>query len=423
MRAIVATVLCGALLGVGLGFGIGKFKSHYRFWTPQMEVNSTVKAATAAVANADSVAPDAPDAKLGPRVEVLETSFDFGILEKSVANEKGEHPFKIKNVGDETLTLANGGKGCFCTDFEISHKSLRPGETATVLFKWDAARSGGVFNQGVRVLTNDPKAPEVDFSVRGLYMAPIVCEPNEISFQNASATTETTRSFRLFGFEHNDDGTPFPLEILGVEVADSARLEFKIEKADLAELTDKEREHNLFSNTTNLFKGVATLKSGMPQGAFQEIVRVRTNSPKTPVLEIVVGGQVAGNSVRLSGRRYDDKGTGYLTLDSVSSRETTEEKIRLTIFDKIPTNAETVRAKSVRPAWLEVEFAYPPEELQKSAAPVRMVDATVRVPAGSPQGAFMGPSKEQLGEIVFAVGETPETTQEIVLPVRFAVGP
>ena len=52
-----------------------------------------------------------------------------------------------------------------------------------------------------------------------------------------------------------------------------------------------------------------------------------------------------------------------------------------------------------------------------------MVDATVRVPAGSPQGAFMGPSKEQLGEIVFAVGETPETTQEIVLPVRFAVGP
>ncbi|MBQ2850370.1 MAG: DUF1573 domain-containing protein [Thermoguttaceae bacterium] len=423
MRAIVATVLCGALLGVGLGFGIGKFKSHYRFWTPQMEVNSTVKAATAAVANADSVAPDAPDAKLGPRVEVLETSFDFGILGKSVANEKGEHPFKIKNVGDETLTLANGGKGCFCTDFEISHKSLRPGETATVLFKWDAARSGGVFNQGVRVLTNDPKAPEVDFSVRGLYTAPIVCEPNEISFQNASATTETTRSFRLFGFEHNDDGTPFPLEILGVEVADSARLEFKIEKADLAELTDKEREHNLFSNTTNLFKGVATLKSGMPQGAFQEIVRVRTNSPKTPVLEIVVGGQVAGNSVRLSGRRYDDKGTGYLTLDSVSSRETTEEKIRLTIFDKIPTNAETVRAKSVRPAWLEVEFAYPPEELQKSAAPVRMVDATVRVPAGSPQGAFMGPSKEQLGEIVFAVGETPETTQEIVLPVRFAVGP
>ena len=423
MRAIVATVLSGALLGVGVGFGVGKIQSHHRFWTPQMEVNSTVKAATDAVANAGSRADACVDCQHGPRVEVLETSFDFGILEKNAANEKGEHPFKIKNVGDETLTLANGGKGCFCTDFEISHKSLRPGETATVLFKWDAARSGGVFNQGVRVLTNDPQTPEVDFAVRGLYTAPIVCEPNEISFQNASATTETTRSFRLFGFEHNDDGTPFPLEILGVEVADSARLEFQIEKADLAELTDKERSHNLFSNTTNLFKGVATLKPGTPQGAFQEIVRVRTNSPKTPVLEIVVGGQVAGNTVRLSGRRYDDKGTGYLTLDSVSSRETTEEKLRLTIFDKIPTNAETVRVKSVRPAWLEVEFAYPPEELQKSAAPVRMVDATVRVPAGSPQGAFMGPSKEQLGEIVFAVGETPETTQEIVLPVRFAVGP
>ncbi len=425
MRAIVATVLSGALLGVGVGVGVGKIQSQSRFWTPQMEINATVKAATDAVANAGSPedASKTPDVQRGPRVEVLETSFDFGILEKNAANEKGEHPFKIKNVGDETLTLANGGKGCFCTDFEISHKSLRPGETAAVLFKWDAARSGGVFNQGVRVLTNDPKAPEVDFAVRGLYTAPIVCEPNEISFQNASATAETTRSFRLFGFEHNDDGTPFPLEILGVEVADSALLDFQIEKVDLAELTDKERSHNLFSNTTNLFKGVATLKPGMPQGAFQEIVRVRTNSPKTPVLEIVVGGQIAGNAVRLSGRQYDAKGTGYLLLDSVSTRETTESQLRLTIQDKILTNAETVRVKSVRPSWLEVEFQYPPEELQKSAAPVRMVDATVRVPAGSPQGAFMGPSKEQLGEIVFAVGETPETTQEIVLPVRFAVGP
>ena len=430
MRAIVATVLCGVLLGAGLGFGVGKFKSHYRFWTPQMEIDSTVKAATAAVANAAAsdgaaanAATNAPDGKIGPRVEVAETSFDFGILEKNAANEKGEHPFKIKNVGDETLTLANGGKGCFCTDFEISHKSLRPGETATVLFKWDAARSGGVFNQGVRVLTNDPKAPEVDFAVRGLYTAPIVCEPNEISFQNASATAETTRSFRLFGFEHNDDGTPFPLEILGVEVADPARLDFQIEKADLAELTAKEREHNLFSNTTNLFMGVATLKPGMPQGAFQEIVRVRTNSPKTPVLEIVVGGQVVGSTIRLSGRQYDDKGTGHLVLNSVSTRESTESQLRLTIQDKILTNAETVRVKSVRPSWLEVEFNYPSEELQKSAAPVRVVEATVRVPAGSPQGAFMGPNKEQLGEIVFAVGETPETTQEIVLPVRFAVGP
>ena len=71
MRAIVATVLCGVLLGAGLGVGIGKFKSHYRFWTPQMEIDSTVKAATAAVANAGSDASDASADKLGPRVEVL----------------------------------------------------------------------------------------------------------------------------------------------------------------------------------------------------------------------------------------------------------------------------------------------------------------------------------------------------------------
>ena len=35
----------------------------------------------------------------------------------------------------------------------------------------------------------------------------------------------------------------------------------------------------------------------------------------------------------------------------------------------------------------------------------------------------MGPKKEELGEIVFSMGEKEESSQEIVIPVRFAVTP
>ena len=35
----------------------------------------------------------------------------------------------------------------------------------------------------------------------------------------------------------------------------------------------------------------------------------------------------------------------------------------------------------------------------------------------------MGPGKDQLGEIVFQIGEDEETAQTVVVPVRFAVAP
>ena len=60
--------------------------------------------------------------------------------------------------------------------------------------------------------------------------------------------------------------------------------------------------------------------------------------------------------------------------------------------------------------------------LQKQTK-VRQVEVDVEVPAGSPQGAFMGPGKDQLGEIVFQIGEDEETAQTVVVPVRFAVAP
>ncbi|MCF0234200.1 MAG: DUF1573 domain-containing protein [Thermoguttaceae bacterium] len=416
MRAIIATVLGALFFGGALGFCMGKYQAAQRPWTPSDEVNKLAE-------NAKEKAKKS-DAPLGipvPRAKVGELSFDFGILEKSEANEKGEHPFYIENAGNADLTLADGGKGCFCTSFTISKSTLKPGEKATVLFKWDGARSGGVFDQGVRVLTNDEKMKEIFFTVRGLYTAPIVGDPNELNFQNASSSEETTRTFRLLGFEKNDDGTPFPLEITGVDVDNPDLLSVEFTKDDVANLTESDRAHKLFSKATSVFQGVAVLKAGAPNGAFQEVVRIKTNSPKTPILEIIARGQVSGGGVKVVGRRYDDKNTGFLVIDNVSQRTGASEIVRL-IFNKTPANENTVKVKSVRPDWLKVDFKFPPEELQK-ASPARIVETTVAIPAGSPQGAFMGPNKEQLGEIVLTVGEDEANLQEIVLPVRFAVGP
>jgi hypothetical protein len=162
------------------------------------------------------------------------------------------------------------------------------------------------------------------------------------------------------------------------------------------------------------------MKPGMPQGAFQEVIRLHSNSPKTPVLEISLNGQISSNEIRISGRLFDDKDSGQLRLDNVQRAVGKTTSIRLTIFDKIPANENTVKVKSTRPDWINVNMTYPPEELQKES-PIRLVEVEIEIPANSPQGAFMGPEKEQLGEIVFSVGETEETSQDVVVPVRFAV--
>ncbi len=427
MRVFIATVIVGILLGLGVGFALGHAKSNTMSWDVSKEVNVGTVIAQAGNESAEEQASKPKSKKTNkrgkqPKVKVDEVLFDFGIIEKNPSTEKGEHPFYIENVGTADMTLADGGKGCFCTEFTISKSTIKPGEKATVLFKWDGARSGGVFNQGIRVLTNDPDRKEVMFAVKGLYTSPVICDVGEITFPNATSTQESSRSFRIMGFEKNDDGSPFPLEITDIELSNPDFFEVTLNRDTLDHLTPEDRKSKLYAETQNLFQGSVTMKTGMPQGAFQELMRLRTNSPKMPFLEVIISGQISGNAIRITGAQYDDKTSGQLRLDNVSAATGARSSIRMMIFDKLICNESTVKVKSIRPDWLKVKLTYPPEELQK-ASPIRLIEAEIEVPAGSPQGAFTGPEKEQLGEIVFSVGETDETSQEVVVPVRFAVTP
>ncbi|MDO5310191.1 MAG: DUF1573 domain-containing protein [Planctomycetia bacterium] len=420
MRSLIVSIFFGAFLGALVGLGVGAARSAHVAWTPELEANRGELYAQLEEPSAQSSESSAPDGKQ-PRVKVEEELFDFGIMEKNPSTEKGEHAFYIENVGDADMTLADGGKGCFCTDFTISKSTLRPGEKATILFKWDGARSGGVFNQGIRVLTNDPAKKELTFIVKGLYTSPIISDPPEVYFNNVSASSEASRPLRVMGFERNDDGSPFDLQIEAIEVSDPEHFEVTLEHDSLDNLTEKDKKSSLLSETANLFTGNVTMKPGMSQGAFRELIRLRTNSPKTPIYEIHLNGQIAGSTIKVTGNLYDTRTDGQLRIDKVQQSVGTSTTLRMTVQDSVIMNEQTAYVKSVRPDWLQVKMNYPPEELQK-VSKIRLIDIEVQIPPGSPEGAFMGPEKEKLGEIVFVVGDSEETRQEIVIPVRFAVG-
>ena len=427
MKTLMISLVLGVLIGVGAGFGVGSFKASLSPWDPSLENNQgeIIAKAKAEGEKKTEKAEDEPAtvvAQKRPKVKVDEYAYDFGIVEKTPANEKGEHKFYIENVGDDVMTLVEGGKGCFCTEYSISPKSIKPGEKATILFEWDGARSGGVFSQGVKILTNDPEHSEVVFAVRGLYTSPIISDPGEIFFPSASATTGASRPFRILNFEKNADGSPYDLKIEGIELSDNDYFAVELNKGTREDLTEDDLKDNLRMQTTNLFLGTLEMKPGMPQGAFQELLRVRTNSEKMPVLEIPIRGQIQSNAIKVVGPLYDDKVDGILKLDSVAQKIGATTSLRLTVFEPIPCNNETVVVKSVRPDWLKVDLKFQDEELQKKS-PIRMIEATVQVPANSPLGAFVGPEAERLGQIVFEIGVGTANVRKVVVPVRFTVTP
>ena len=110
-----------------------------------------------------------------------------------------------------------------------------------------------------------------------------------------------------------------------------------------------------------------------------------------------------------------------LRIDNVERQKGTTTNLRLLVFEPIPVNSETVFVKSVRPDWIEVDFNYPDEELQRTTR-IRQIEVIVSIPPNSPTGAFMGPGKDQFGEIVLQIGADEANAQMVVVPVRFAIG-
>lgn len=414
MRNTILVIIGSIIIGALLGYGLGRHSAEEIRWVSSLEeAGIELKPET----EEEKKVYDSSD----PIVKVDNPIFDFGILEKNEKTEKGSHDFVLENVGGSELTLEDGGKGCMCTNFAIMKKSLKKGEKTTVNFSWDGTKGGGVFDQSVRIKTNDPKHKDLYLTVRGLYSSSVLGNPNQIQFNGIGSGASASRDFKIFGFVKDKQGKPFPLEILEKTISDSQHFEIELKKGTLADMDSSEKENRLLQKATCVYVGKLKLKPGIPQGSFQEVMRFRTNDEKIPILEMLVEGQIAG-VVNISGNKYDRTASGRLLIGAVSSAKGETNRIRLTVVDKFIANEQTVRVASVRPKWLEVKFKYPDENLQKSM-PAKMIEVDVIIPKGAPQENFVGPEKERLGEIVFRVGATPETDHDIVLPVHFAVGP
>ena len=390
---LILVLICGAVLGIIAGAMYGYHLGNGTEWSIESESPALL---------ADQERPVAlPLSENSPKIDISETTFDFGILEGDVG---GTHDFVVKNIGKSSLTLKLGHKSCSCTDIIFSTTSLSPGKEAKITLIWNNRQSvRGAYSHGATILTNDPLKEEFVINVVGNYSAPIFSLPNTVTMQGVMSGKRSTAKFRVFGFEDP------PLEIQGFEWNDKEHFNIEVTKS---ELTDQEKEERSRKGAKSVYDGLITVEPGLPLGHFRERFRMISNSVKDKSFAIPLEGQMIGNFQVISPDYDREKGI----LDIGQTRRGVPLVKNVVIqFAQHGGEAPVFEMASVRPEWLKATLG----EMKETSGTSRTISLAVEVTGEAFLGTFRGPEPEQYGEIMIKTNL--EGLGEIRIPVAFVV--
>lgn len=192
------------------------------------------------------------------KVELLdEPTYNFGVM---APNAKGQHTFRIKNIGEEPLTLELGATTCKCTLGELKDSSLAPGEQTSVELEWTVSGDKIEFNQKAQLRTNDPAQVAIDLVVTGTVLRDMEIEPKELVFGSVPAGDPFEIEAKIYSYLENriePIGQSFGSEEL-TELADFTLEPFVPGSAD-----------GVHEGAKQGFKITAKIKPGLRQGAVE----------------------------------------------------------------------------------------------------------------------------------------------------------
>ena len=126
-----------------------------------------------------ALSPSSPHAKPPPSAKVDELTYSFGGVSEG-AHVK--HEFFIKNGGGSDLQIQKVVPSCGCTVSKAEPEIVPPGTQSKLSVEFDSSGFSGVVTKEIRVLTNDPDAQAITFSLRGSVVEDIHIAPQRIIF-------------------------------------------------------------------------------------------------------------------------------------------------------------------------------------------------------------------------------------------------
>lgn len=207
----------------------------------------------------------------GPSIFVEETDYNFGTVDNQSSIE---HTFVIQNVGDETLEISNARPACGCTVAQITEKSVPPGGTSELTAKLSLRGRKGHQSKAITISSNDPKKPQYRLLLVGDVHQAIEVRPDRLIYGQMAPGKEITLGIELIGTSEQ--------EYLVTKI--ETNFETLIAKAEKEEAG---KNHNI----------TVTLTAPETVGPVNGVVRITTDHPQRPTIDVPVAANVVGELV------------------------------------------------------------------------------------------------------------------------------
>lgn len=185
---------------------------------------------------------------------------------------QAEHRFTITNLYQEDIHIASVGSSCGCTAPTVTKSTIKSGETAELIAKFDTVKFKGAHNATVTVTFDRPNYAEVRLQIDGFVRRDVVFKPGQIELGTVDAgkTIEKQVSVQYAG---RTDWAIVDIE--------GSTAHFEVEMSPKQE-----------NGSQSSYDLLVRLKESAPEGAIDDRLTLVTNDPQRSRIPLAVRGFV-----------------------------------------------------------------------------------------------------------------------------------
>ncbi len=298
-------------------------------------------------------------AAAGAKINFDAEEYDWGVIYQG---ETVKHEYKLRNDGDQPLSISQVKTSCGCTVAKDWPKLLAPGKSGVIKINFNSGSRQGRNEKSISVHSNDATRPLVKLKIHGNIKKLIDILPSQVVSLGVITLGESaTGTFEVFSLEGK----------MAIE-----KLEYNREKLDINyEKIKKEdgREGYLFK---------VELKKGTPIGRIYETIKIETDLARKKMFEVKITGNVAGRI-----RAYPPR----LSFSGIKSGEEKKHEFTLKRTDgkllevqKIVVDREDVKAEVVGGPAGSVVLVSVTVKFSGSAPQMRRLSGMIKVYVNDP---------------------------------------
>lgn len=385
--AVFAVVTCAALGVLGLLVGAAPARAD----DPPAAAPPAVAApatATAPTGSPAAAAPGTPAAAPAPGVAAPTTPAepvkrskiavepmvqDAGKVRKG---KKVAFDFQIANQGDGDLLIKDAQPSCGCTVASFD-KKIVPGATGKLHATVATDNFDGPIAKHVTVLSNDPDTPRLVLTIKADVQAFLRVAPTYARILQVQTQPAETTAINLWA----TDGKA--VEIVSIDTP------FDWVLATVRRPTDAERTPDVPADQWRI---EVSLAPDAPVGPLRDSLRVRTNHPEEPEIEIPLSGNVR----RVLHFQPEEADFGKLVRPSKTAQEATRFVLKLFNFGKEPVEVRSIAT--------DLPFV---TASIKAEDPGRRYRVELLLAADAPKGKFAGHLRAETSSPVMPTLEIP----------------